>query len=85
LSKQWYNQYMPRDYFAQYAKEQPKEYKAFSDSLWNGFVSVTKVIPIVNRFFSFTPVDLAEDLDPQKIGEQLGQVYNEYTNTSDPL
>jgi hypothetical protein len=75
---------MSRDHFAQYAKAKPAEYKAFSDSVWNGFVSATKVVGL-GKFFSFTPVDLAPDLDPQKIGEQLGQVYNESMHTSDPL
>ena len=75
---------MARDHFAQYRNTQPQEYKAFSDSLWNGFVSATKVVGL-GKFFSFTPVDLADDLDPQKIGEQLGQVYNQTINTSDPL
>jgi hypothetical protein len=72
---------MGRNHFADYAKNQPKEYEAFSNSMWNGFVSITKRIPIVNRFFSFTPDFLAdtidyEDLDAgQALGEALGQVY----------
>lgn len=45
----------PRHHFADYMRENPKEYQAFSDSMWNGFVSITKHVPIVNRFFSFTP------------------------------
>lgn len=75
---------MARDHFSQYRNTQPQAYKAFSDSLWNGFVSATKVVGL-GKFFSFTPVDLADDLDPKKIGEQLGQVYNQTINTSDPL
>jgi hypothetical protein len=72
---------MGRDHFAQYMRENPQEYKAFSDSMWNGFVSITKHVPIVNRFFSFTPDFLDEvidyeDLDAgQALGEALGQVY----------
>jgi hypothetical protein len=72
---------MGRNNFANYAKNQPEDYKAFSDSMWNGFVSITKHVPIVNRFFSFTPDFLAgtidyEDLDAgQALGEALGQVY----------
>ena len=72
---------MGRNNFANYAKNQPQDYKAFSDSMWNGFVSITKHVPIVNRFFSFTPDFLAdtidyEDLDAgQALGEALGQVY----------
>ena len=45
---------MGRDHIAQYAKAQPKEYKAFSDSMWNTFVSVTHTIGL-SKFFSFTP------------------------------
>lgn len=48
---------MPR-HFAEYAKKDPKGYQAFSDNMWNGFVSITKHVPIVGRFFSFTPQDL---------------------------
>lgn len=72
---------MGRHNFADYAKNNPQDYKAFSDSMWNGFVSITKHVPIVNRFFSFTPEFLAatidyEDLDAgQALGEALGQVY----------
>jgi hypothetical protein len=71
----------PRNHFAEYARKDPQDYKAFSDSMWNGFVSITKHVPIVNRFFSFTPEFLAdsidyEDLDAgQALGEALGQVY----------
>jgi hypothetical protein len=45
---------MGRDHFAQYAKAQPKEYRAFSDSMWNTFVTVTHAIGL-SPFFSFTP------------------------------
>jgi hypothetical protein len=76
-------------HFANYAKNSPKEYQAFSDNMWNGFVSVTKHIPIVNRFFSFTPADLAavdiEVLDPRKIGRELGKVYKEASSDTKPL
>jgi hypothetical protein len=68
-------------HFATYAKNKPEEYQAFSDNLWNGFVSVTKSIPIVNRFFSFTPADFSavdpETLNPRKIGRELGKVYKQ--------
>jgi hypothetical protein len=68
-------------HFAKYAKEDLAGYNAFCDSMWNGFVSVTKGIPIVNRFFSFTPADLPgvpEDLlNPRKIGRELGKVYKQ--------
>ena len=61
-------------HFANYAKNNPQDYQSFSDSMWNGFVSVTKHIPIVNRFFSFTP-DFLQGLDPKAIGKQLSTVY----------
>jgi hypothetical protein len=48
----------PRHHFAEYAKRDPKGYQTFSDNLWNSFVSVTHTIGL-NRFFSFTPPDLA--------------------------
>lgn len=79
--KQWYNSYMSPRHFAEYQKRDPQGYQAFSDNLWNGFVSVTKYVPIVNRFFSFTPADFSgvpqEVLDPRKIGRELGKVYKQ--------
>lgn len=83
---------MGRDHFSQYRQAKPQEYKAFSDSLWNGFVSVTKYVPVVNRFFTFTPEFLAPEevggtgtftekelaaLNPRKIGRELGKVYKQ--------
>ena len=68
---------MGRDHFAQYAKNQPKEYRAFSDSMWNSFVSVTHAIGLSN-YFSFSPPFL-DGLDPEAIGRELGAVYNEST------
>ena len=41
-------------HFSNYAKEDPKGYAAFSDSMWNGFVSVTHAIGL-SKFFTFTP------------------------------
>jgi hypothetical protein len=76
-------------HFANYAKNDSEGYKAFCDSMWNGFVSVTKHVPIVNRFFSFTPADFAavdpEVLDPRKIGRELGKVYKEASPDTKPL
>ena len=65
LSNQVYNLSMSPRHFANYAKENPKGYAAFSDSMWNGFVSITKYVPIINRFFSFTPDFLGNDSGPQ--------------------
>ena len=68
-------------HFANYAKKDPQGYNQFSENMWSGFLSVTRHIPIVNRFFSFTPADLPgvqEDLlDPRKIGRELGKVYKQ--------
>lgn len=46
-------------HFAAYAKNDPKGYQAFTDNMWNGFVSITKHVPIVNRFFSFSPAEFS--------------------------
>ena len=74
-------------HFAKYAKNNPEDYQAFSDSLWNGFVSVTKHIPIVSRFFSFTPADFSavdpEILKPRKIGRELGKVYKQFNSDTE--
>ncbi len=44
-------------HFANYAKNDPKGYQTFSDSMWNTFVSVTHTIGL-SKFFSFTPEEL---------------------------
>lgn len=44
----------PRDHFSQYRNTKPLEYKAFSDAMWNTFVSATHTIGL-SKFFSFTP------------------------------
>jgi hypothetical protein len=44
----------PRHHFAEYARRDPKQYKAFSDSMWNTFVTVTHAIGL-SPFFTFTP------------------------------
>jgi hypothetical protein len=71
---------MGRSHFADYAKKQPKDYQAFSDSMWNGFVSITKHVPIMGKFFSFTPdfiYDVVETSEEaESIGVRLGEVYN---------
>jgi hypothetical protein len=41
-------------HFANYRKNDPEGYKAFSDSMHNTFVSITHSIGL-KRFFSFTP------------------------------
>lgn len=75
---------MGRAHFADYAKQDPKGYQAFTDSLWNSFVSVTHTVGL-GKFFSFTPANL-DGLDAEKIGEQLGKVYNEAnSDTQNPL
>lgn len=57
-----YNYIMTRSHFADYRKENPKGYQAFSDNLWNSFVTVTHTIGLSN-FFSFTPDFLAGSTD----------------------
>jgi hypothetical protein len=64
---------MTRNHFADYAKNDPKQYQAFSDSLWNGFVSVTHKVGL-SKFFTFTP-DFVRGLDGEAIGKELGKVY----------
>jgi hypothetical protein len=64
---------MTRNHFANYAKNNPKEYAAFSDNLWNGFVTVTHKVGL-SKFFTFTP-DFTRGLDAEAIGKQLGTVY----------
>jgi hypothetical protein len=49
-----YNISMTPRHFAAYAKRDPKQYQAFSDSMWNSFVTVTHAIGL-SPFFSFTP------------------------------
>jgi hypothetical protein len=86
-------------HFADYARRDPKGYQAFSDSMWNGFVSITHTIGL-GRFFSFSPEFLAppltkvsgvfaeadlEALDATKIGRELGKVYNQTLPDTKPL
>ena len=86
-------------HFADYAKRYPKQYQAFSDNMWNGFVSITKTIGL-GRFFSFSPEFLPEPLtkvsgvfkeadlealNPTKIGRELGKVYNQTLPDNKPL
>jgi len=62
----------PKHHFAEYAKRDPKGYAAFSDNLWNGFVTITHKIGL-SPFFSFTP-DFLQGLNAEAIGKQLGEV-----------
>ena len=63
-----YNIYMsPRSHFADYAKRNPKQYKAFSDSMWNSFVTVTHAIGL-SPYFSFTPEFLLTREEKQATG-----------------
>ena len=54
-------------HFAAYAKRDPKQYQAFSDSMWNSFVTVTHAIGL-SPFFSFTPEFLQEKKVEQATG-----------------
>lgn len=63
-------------HFADYQKRDPKGYQAFSDSLWNSFVSITHSVGL-SKFFSFSPEKLdITDYDPELTGRALGEVYN---------
>jgi len=67
----------PRSHFADYAKRSPKEYQAFTDSVWNSFVSVTHMIGL-SKFFSFTPaLEIINDpiKDGEAVGAALGEIY----------
>jgi len=69
----------PRHHFADYMRQNPKEYQAFSDSMWNGFVSVTKTIGL-GKFFSFTPAHAVIDnpvSDGEAVGAALAEIYLE--------
>lgn len=64
-------------HFANYAKQDPKGYAAFSDSMWNSFVSVTHLIGL-SKFFSFTPaLEIINDpiKDGAAVGVALGEIY----------
>lgn len=65
---------MSPHHFADYQKRDPKGYQAFSDNMWNSFVTITHAIGL-SKFFSFTP-DFLDGLNPDAIGKQLGVVYN---------
>lgn len=67
----------PRHHFADYAKRNPKDYAAFSDQVWNSFVSVTHLIGL-SKFFSFTPaLEIINDpiKDGEAVGVALGEIY----------
>jgi len=65
----------PKSHFADYAKRDQKGYQTFSDNICNSFVTVTHKIGLA-PFFSFTP-EFLDGLDAEKIGKQLGNVYNQ--------
>jgi hypothetical protein len=78
----------PRHHFADYMRNNPKEYQAFSDNVWNTFVRVTHTIGL-SKFFSFTP-DFSNpaDLDGSAVGKALGEIYNnkkDYEGDENPL
>jgi hypothetical protein len=54
-------------HFSRYAEEDPKGYQAFSDSLWNSFVTVTHTIGL-GAFFTFTPDFLQAREEKQATG-----------------
>jgi len=58
----------PKHHFAEYAKNNPKQYQAFSDNMWNSFVSITHAIGL-SPFFSFTP----DFLEAKKVEQATGR------------
>jgi len=83
ILKPCYTYDMSPRHFAEYAKKDPKGYQAFSDSMWNGFVSITKHVPIMGKFFSFTPAHSVID-DPISDGEAVGKALAEIYLESQP-
>jgi hypothetical protein len=57
----------PKHHFAEYARRDPKQYQAFSDSMWNTFVSITHAIGL-SPFFTFTPEFLQAREEEQATG-----------------
>ncbi len=62
-----YNIYMSPRHFAAYQKRDPQGYQAFSDSMWNTFVTVTHAIGL-SPYFSFTPEFLQAHQEKQATG-----------------
>ena len=58
----------PKHHFAEYAKNNPKQYQAFSDNMWNSFVSITHAIGL-SPYFSFTP----DFLEAKKVEQATGR------------
>ena len=58
----------PKHHFAEYARRDPKSYQAFSDNMWNSFVTITHKIGL-SPFFSFTP----EFLQAREIEQATGR------------
>jgi hypothetical protein len=74
---------MGRDHFAQYAKQQPKQYLAFSNSVWNGFVTATHTIGL-SKFFSFTPDKMGQgDVTPSSATFKPGEIPGDQTTISE--
>jgi hypothetical protein len=59
---------MSPHHFAKYAKRDPKSYNAFSDNMWNSFVTITHKVGL-SPFFSFTPEFLQAREEEQATGQ----------------
>jgi hypothetical protein len=71
----------PKHHFAEYARRDPKSYQAFSDSMWNGFVSITHKVGL-SPFFSFTPDFLQADKVEQATGRfEPGEIAGDQDQT----
>ena len=70
---------MSPHHFARYAKNQPKEYQAFSNAMWNTFVSATHTIGL-SKFFSFTPDEMAQtSITPSSATFKPGEVPGDFS------
>lgn len=73
---------MSPHHFANYQKRDPKGYQAFSDNMWNSFVTITHAIGL-SPYFSFTPEFLQAHEDKQATGQfSPGEIPGDQT-TSD--
>ncbi len=71
----------PKHHFAEYARRDPKQYQAFSDSMWNTFVSITHAIGL-SPFFTFTPEFLQAREEKQATGRfEPGEIAGDQDQT----
>ena len=72
---------MSPHHFANYQKRDPKGYQAFSDNMWNSFVTITHAIGL-SPYFSFTPEFLQAHEDKQATGRfSPGEIPGDQTSS----